>query len=86
MDDPGEAEEIFGELMTKSAEIMKWNRKHALDLLEKANEIEARAAVVANSYRGLAASLILEAQAYADDQADLLMAEFPLEGRDKENE
>ena len=81
MYDPREAEDIFCELMTKSAEVTKWNRKHALKLLDKANDIEERAARVANTYRELAASLVLEAQAYADDQIDLLMAEFPIEDR-----
>lgn len=76
-----DADELFGELMTLSAEVTKWNRKHASKLLDKANEIESRAAYIANVYRELAAALVLEAADYARDQADILMAEFPIQDR-----
>jgi len=75
----GEPEEIFSDLMTKSVAVTKGNRKSALRLLDKANDIEERAAIVANKYRELAAALILEAQSYANDVADMLVEEFPLE-------
>lgn len=75
----GEPDDIFGDLMTKSAVVTKGNRKSALKLLDKANDVEERAAIVANKYRELAAALILEAQSYANDVADMLVEEFPLE-------
>jgi hypothetical protein len=75
----GEPEDIFSDLMTRSTIITKGNRRSALKLLDKANDIEERAAIVANKYRELAAALILEAQSYASDVADMLVEEFPLE-------
>lgn len=82
----GEPEDIFSDLMTRSTIITKGNRKSALKLLDKANDIEERAAIVANKYRELAAALILEAQSYANDVADMLVEEFPLEDRSESTE
>lgn len=76
-----EADALYGEVMTMTAQVVRSNRKEASKLLDKANEIEQRAAILANTYRELAASLVLEAVEYAKNQGDLLLSEFPLEDR-----
>jgi len=76
-----ESDALYSEVMTMTAKVVRSNRKEATRLLEKANEVEERAAVVANTYRELAAALVIEAAEYARDQADNLLSEFPLEDR-----
>lgn len=67
--------EFFSQLMDDASEKMKWARECAASLLEFAIGLENRA----NMMRGLAASLVLEAQAFADESMDLLTMEFPTE-------
>lgn len=71
--------DAFGDLIDDAHEKTKWNRQTAMDLLEKANEIERQAAETADKLRNLAGLLVLEAQAFAEDTANYLMAEFPME-------
>lgn len=66
---------MFGHLMDQSSEKMKWNRDVALKLLEEASWLED----LAEKYRHLAGTLILEAQDFGNHTAELLAAEFPME-------
>jgi hypothetical protein len=66
--------DLFAELMDDSADKMNHARAVALDLLELANGLEARA----EKMRHLAALMILEAQEFAGETADLLSMEFPM--------
>jgi predicted metal-binding transcription factor (methanogenesis marker protein 9) len=65
---------MFGELMDDAAEKSKWNRDVALQLLEIAQSHDD----YAEKLRHLAATLILEAQDFASETADLLAMEFPM--------
>lgn len=66
---------MFGHLIDQSTDKMKWNRDVALRLLEEANWLED----LAEKYRHLAGTLILEAQDFSNHTADLLIKEFPME-------
>lgn len=66
--------DVFAELMDDSADKMNHARTVALELLEMANGLEKRA----EQMRHLAAIMILEAQAFAGETADLLAMEFPM--------
>lgn len=66
---------MFGHLMDQSSEKVKWNRSVAVQLLEEADWLED----LAEKYRHLAATLILEAQDFSKNTADLLSKEFPME-------
>lgn len=68
-------DEQFKELMESANEALKWAREKAEEFLLYANELEERA----NRYRKLAATMVIEARSYADETADLLMAEFPFD-------
>jgi hypothetical protein len=65
---------MFGHLMDQSSEKMKWNRSVAVQLLEEADWLED----LAEKYRHLAATMILEAQDFGKNTADLLAKEFPM--------
>lgn len=69
---------MFGHLIDQSSEKMKWNRNVALQLLQEANWLED----LAEKYRHLAGTLVLEAQDFGNHTADLLVKEFPMEGSD----
>lgn len=64
----------IGDLMEQGNEKLMWAREMANNLLEHANVLEERAA----RFRELAANMVLEAQAFNDEIADLLVAEFPM--------
>lgn len=66
--------DMFAVLMDNSADKMAHARNVALELLEMANDHEARA----ENLRHLAALMILEAQSYAEESANLLAMEFPM--------
>lgn len=68
----------IAKLIDDSTRMTKWNRRQALFLLQKANEVEERAANIANSLRATAAAFVIEARENADDVADYIEAEFPL--------
>lgn len=70
---------MFGHLMDQSSEKTKWNRDVALRLLEEANWLED----LAEKYRHLAGTLILEAQDFGAHTADLLAMEFPMENKNE---
>lgn len=65
---------MFSRLMEDNAEKMQWNKNSAVELLAMADELEEQA----EKYRHLAATLILDAQGYADATAALLAMEFPM--------
>jgi uncharacterized coiled-coil DUF342 family protein len=65
---------MFSHLMDNNAEKMQWNKNSAVELLAMADELEEQA----EKYRHLAATLILDAQGYADATASLLRMEFPM--------
>jgi hypothetical protein len=67
--------EEIGDLMEQGNEKMQWARRQANILLEHANFLEQRA----NSFRRLAAEMVLEAQNFIDELADLITAEFPMD-------
>lgn len=73
---------MFAHLMDDSAEKMKWNRSQAIRLLEMATELDERA----EKLRHLAAVLILEAQEFAHETAELLTMEFPMGDDESESE
>jgi hypothetical protein len=72
--------DMFAILMDNSAAKMDHSRTVALELLELATDHENRA----ENLRHLAALMILEAQAYAAESADLLAMEFPMGSVDEE--
>jgi hypothetical protein len=72
----------FAHLMDDSAEKMAWNRSAAVDLLAMADAYEERA----EKLRHLAATLILDAQAFAEDIGTFLAMEFPMTGGEEEEE
>lgn len=74
--------DVFAELMDNAADKSRHARDVALQLLEMANDHEERA----EKLRHLAALMILEAQDYASETADLLSMEFPMkkDGEDDE--
>jgi hypothetical protein len=74
MDEIETSNEMFAELMDNSADKMQHARNVALELLEMANDYELRA----EKFRHLAALMILEAQAFAEDTGTLLSMEFPM--------
>lgn len=78
MDTPRPFDEVATDLMDDSADKVRWNRKQANKLLDKANDIEEMAAITAEKYREAAASLIMEAQAHADCISEILAAEYPM--------
>lgn len=65
----------FGVLLDENMDMIQHSRDSAMQLLELANRHQE----VAEKYRHLAAVLILEAQAQAEENADLLAMEFPME-------
>lgn len=73
---------MFGHLMDDSSEKMAWNRNAANELLEMANALEERA----EKYRHLAAVLVLDAQAFAEETANLLAMEYPMGSTEPESE
>jgi hypothetical protein len=73
---------MFSYLMDDSADKMAWNKRVALELLQQATSYEDRA----ERLRHLAATMILEAQEFAAEAADLLAMEFPMSGGDEEPE
>lgn len=78
MDDPRPFDEVATDLIDDAADKVRWNRKQANKLLDKANEIEEQAAITADKYREAAASLIMEAQSHADCISGILEAEYPM--------
>lgn len=77
-------DEVADDLIAEANERVLFARKQADKLLRKANDIEENAAITANKYREAAASLIIEASGYADGVADVLAAEYPLQGGEEE--
>lgn len=73
LDPMPDSSEFFSELMDDASDKMKWARTCANQLMEFAQGLENRA----NLMRGLASSMVLEAQALADETMDLLTMEFP---------
>lgn len=65
---------MYGHLMDQASEKTKWNRDVALKLLDEANWLED----LAEKYRHLAGTLVLEAQEFGQHTADLLTYEFPM--------
>lgn len=63
------------DIMRQGNEKLMWARDMAKNLLEHAIFLEERSARM----RNLAAMMILESQAFNDEIADLLVAEFPME-------
>ena len=78
-------DEVAEDLINDANEKVLWARKQANKLLEKANIVEENAAITAGKYREAAASLIMEAQGFADGVTDVLIAEYPM-GGDEEDE
>ena len=74
MEDPT-SEEFIEELIDQSTDRVKWAREKAIELLEYASFLEERA----NSFRGLAAQLVVEARTMAEEIGDLLLVEFPFD-------
>lgn len=74
--------EIYKDLMDQAVEALGWAKAKAEEFLQYANELEERA----NTYRKLAATLVIEARSQADEMADLLLAEFPMEEPVQEEE
>lgn len=71
-------DEVADDLIRDANDKVLWARKQANKLLAKANDIEEMAAITASKYREAAASLVLEAQGFADGVTDILIAEFPM--------
>ncbi len=67
------AEGMSGQLIDGAADKVQWAREMATRMLEHANDLEERA----ESYRHLAAIMIIEAQGYADEISRLVVSEFP---------
>lgn len=65
---------MYGHLIDQSVEKTKWNRDVALKLLEEADWLED----LAEKYRHLAGTLVIEAQEFGAHTADLLTYEFPM--------
>lgn len=86
MMDPRPFDEVATDLIDDATDKVKFNRKQANKLLDKANEIEEMAAQTANKLREAAAALIIEAQCHADSIADYLEAEYPMSGEVEEDE
>lgn len=80
MEDPRPFDECATDLIDDAAAKVKWNRKQANKLLDKANEIEEMAAQTASRLREAAAALIIEAQAHGDSIAEYLEVEYPMTG------
>lgn len=80
MEDPRPFDQVATDLIDDAADKVKWNRKQANKLLDRANEIEEMAAITADKMREAAAALIMEAQAHAELTSDILAAEFPMTG------
>lgn len=78
MDTPRPFDDVATDMIDDAADKVRWNRKQANKLLEKANEIEEMAAITAEKYREAAASLIMEAQVHANFVSDILDAEYPM--------
>lgn len=74
------SQDYFADLMDNAADKMGHARQVALDLLEMANDHELRA----EKLRHLAALMILEAQSYSDETANLLTMEFPMKNVEEE--
>lgn len=85
MSDPT-ADEFIEELIDQSTDRIQWARKTATELLEYATFLEERA----NSFRGLAAQIVVEARTMTEEIGDLLLIEFPfddtIEGLEDEDE
>lgn len=77
-----DSNQMFAHLMDDSAEKMAWNRAAALELLEMASAYEERA----EKLRHLAATMILEAQAFAEETGNLLAMEFPMSDVEESDE
>lgn len=87
METPRAFDEVATDLIDDAASKVKWARKQANKFLAKADEIEEMAAITADKYREAAASLIIEAQSFADSVSDILQAEYPMNdslGEDEE--
>lgn len=80
MEDPRPFDEVATDMIDSAADKVRWNRKQADKLLRKADQIEEQAAITAEKFREAAASLIMEAQSYADNISDILTAEYPMTG------
>lgn len=78
MEDVRPFDEVATDLINDANEKVMWARKQANKFLAKADDIEETAAITASKYRELAASMILEAQGFADGVSDILIAEFPM--------
>lgn len=78
METPRPFDEVATDLIDDSRDKVQWARKQANKLLAKAEDVEEMAAITASKYRELAASLIMEAQGFADGVADILIAEYPM--------
>ena len=71
---------MYSHLMDDSADKMAWNKAQALELLAMADAYEERA----EKLRHLAATLILDAQDFANEVGNLLAMEFPMSNGDEE--
>lgn len=78
MEEPRPFDQVATDLMDDAADKVKWARKQANKMLSRADEIEEQAAITASKFREAAASLIIEASTWADDVADILQAEYPM--------
>lgn len=74
--------DMFAHLMDNSADKMAHARSVALELLDMASSHEERA----ENLRHLAALMILEAQSYAEESANLLTMEFPMSEPEEDEE
>lgn len=68
-----DANSMSGYLIDGAADKVQWARQKAIEFLEYADSLEERAA----SYRHLAGLMVVEANMYAGEIADLVSAEFP---------
>ena len=78
MDDKVTYEDISEQIeyiMIQGNEKLFWARKKANEFLEHANFLEERA----NQFRQLAGTMVMEAECFNDEIAELLIAEFPME-------
>lgn len=62
-------------IMVQGNEKLFWARKKANEFLEHANFLEERA----TQFRQLAGTMVIEAECFNDEIAELLLAEFPME-------
>lgn len=74
--------DMFGVLLDENADMIQHSRDAAMRLLEMARAHEQ----TAEKLRHLAAVLILEAQAQAEENADLLQLEFPMKDIEEKEE